>query len=66
MQIKDDEIKDLRQKCLKLELEVKEKNQRELEVKIGLIQLHQLIFLKRCDDFEIVLDISLRLFSVLR
>lgn len=32
MVIKDDEIKDLRQKCLKLELEVKEKNQREAEV----------------------------------
>lgn len=31
MVIKDDEIKDLRQKCLKLELEVKEKNQREAE-----------------------------------
>jgi len=32
MVIKDDEINDLRQKCLKLELEVKEKNQREAEV----------------------------------
>jgi hypothetical protein len=31
MVIKDDEINDLRQKCLKLELEVKEKNQREAE-----------------------------------
>ena len=39
MIIKDDEIKDLRQKCLKLELEVKEKNQRESEVQLSIYYL---------------------------